>query len=389
MKLLLHIGTHKTGTTALQQFLYANRELLATFGFYYATPPHRLQEVNVIANALNAGNTDVVQTFFAKQLDLAERSGVETILASAENFYAMGVLDAMKRREICVKAVERDRALIETLHSLLPADIGVCQSVCYFRRPDRYAESLYGQHVKKGILFDGTFDEFLPIITPALFYNTHMRAWSDVFGESSCIVRLYEPVKADIVSDFVEHVLGIGDASRFSKAGHLANERVSRDILEFKRQQNATARPNERVIERAILRLLEEEMGSRKLEPDHYQDFLSPDERAALLRLHQPEMEALQATYDIPPFPLFDVDSAKRSWRRYPGLSQHRRQEIQLHYDRIYGRLAFRLARLALRCASLLRKNVPSAGTLLDVLKAYGAKHALRRLMRRIQLGKS
>ena len=128
MKLLLHIGTHKTGTTALQQFLYANRALLAVFGFYYATPPHRLQEVNVIADALNAGNTDVVRTFFAKQLDLAERSGVDTILASAENFYAMSVLDAMKRREICAKAVERDRALIETLHSLLPADIGVCQA---------------------------------------------------------------------------------------------------------------------------------------------------------------------------------------------------------------------------------------------------------------------
>ena len=29
MKLILHIGTHKTGTTALQRFLYANREPLA------------------------------------------------------------------------------------------------------------------------------------------------------------------------------------------------------------------------------------------------------------------------------------------------------------------------------------------------------------------------
>ena len=63
MKLLLHIGTHKTGTTALQQFLYANRELLAACGFHYATPPHRLQEVNRVANALNAGNTDVVRAF--------------------------------------------------------------------------------------------------------------------------------------------------------------------------------------------------------------------------------------------------------------------------------------------------------------------------------------
>ncbi len=54
MKLILHIGTHKTGTTALQQFLYANREPLVGHGFHYATPPH-VQEANLIANALKVG----------------------------------------------------------------------------------------------------------------------------------------------------------------------------------------------------------------------------------------------------------------------------------------------------------------------------------------------
>ena len=39
MKLIVHIGTHKTGTTALQQFLHANRAPLAARGFHYATPP--------------------------------------------------------------------------------------------------------------------------------------------------------------------------------------------------------------------------------------------------------------------------------------------------------------------------------------------------------------
>ena len=75
MKLILHIGTHKTGTTALQQFLHANRASLGMLGFHYATPSHCLQEANVIENALNGGRDDVVYAFFAKQLDLAERRG--------------------------------------------------------------------------------------------------------------------------------------------------------------------------------------------------------------------------------------------------------------------------------------------------------------------------
>jgi hypothetical protein len=387
MKLILHIGTHKTGTTALQQFLYANREPLAACGFHYATPPYGLQEANVVANALNVGKSRVVHAFLTKHMELARQRGAHTILASAENFYAMSVLDAMQRREIYANAVERDHALIETLRSLMPEGMGTSQVVCYFRRPDRYAESLYSQHVKRGIIFDGTFNELLPIVKPALFYNAHMRAWSDVFGKENCIARLYESVSGDIVNDFVLNVINIDDIAQFAHTQNHANKRVSRDVLEFKRLRNRTASPNERDIERTILRLVDETMELRKAEPDYYQDFLSPYERAELLRLVQPEMEALQASFDVPPFPPFDLESAKANWSPYPGLDQQRRQEIELHYDRINRRVAFRLERLTLRSAGFLRTNVPSAGVLLDVLRTFGAKHAFRRLMRRIQLG--
>jgi hypothetical protein len=386
MKLILHIGTHKTGTTALQRFLYANRERLAAHGFHYATPPH-LQEANLIANALNVGKNRVGRDFLAKHLECAHRSGAHTILASAENFYAMSVQAAMQRREVCTNAVERDHALIEILQSLVPENIDVSEIVCYLRRPDRYAESLYSQHVKRGIIFDGTFEEFLPIIKPALFYDKHMSAWSDAFGENNCTVRLYEPVRADVVSDFVREVIGIDDIVQFSVSHNQGNERVSRDVLEFKRLRNKTAKANERDIERTILRLVDEEMELRKTEPDYYQDFLSPDQRAELLELVQPEMEALQRNHNVSPFPAFDLETAKTSWTPYPGLDQQRRREIQWHYDKINRRIVFRLDRLALRSAGFLRRNVPSAGVLLDALKTVGAKHALRRAMRRIQLG--
>ena len=143
--------------------------------------------------------------------------------------------------------------------------------------PGPYAESLYSQHVKRGILFDGTFEAFFQIINPALYYNEHMLAWSDVVGENNCIVRLYEPAKADIVSDFMKNVLGIGDLAPFASMNRRANERVSRDVLEFKRLRNGTTRVTERDMERTILGLLDEEMGFRKAEPDYYQEFLSPN----------------------------------------------------------------------------------------------------------------
>jgi hypothetical protein len=385
MKLILHIGTHKTGTTALQRFLHANRAQLAVCGFHYATPPHGVVHANLIANALSIGKTRVVHTFLAKHTDLARRRGAHTVLLSSENFYAMSVLSSMQRRQIRSDAVERDRILIETLYSLMPEGITTPQVVCYFRRPDRYAESLYNQHVKRGTIFDGTFAKFLPIIRPALFYNACIGSWSGVFGKS--VVRLYEAVTGDIVGDFVRNVMNVDDVNQFRYVDEPANERVGRDLLEFKRMRNRTARFGERDLERTILGLVDKEMDLRTSEPAYYQDFLSPDERAELLRLVEPEMEALQASHDVPAFPPFDLERAKANWTPYPGLGPERRQAIESQYDLISRRFGFRFERLSLRSASLLRRNVPSADVLLDVLRSFGAKHALRRLARRIQLG--
>jgi hypothetical protein len=388
MKLIVHIGTPKTGTTALQQFLHANRQSLAARGFHYATPPHGLPHSNFVANALNAGEKRSVRAFLTKHTDIAHRDGAHTLLVSAENFYAMSVLAAMPRRQACATAVERDHALIETLHSLMPEGIVTAQIVCYFRRPDRYAESLYSQHVKRGISFDGTFDEFLPIIKPALFYNTCMNLWSDVFGKPDCIVRSYESARTDIVRDFLQNVVNVDDIHQVACAQYQGNERVGRDLLEFKRIINRTARFSERDIERTILRLIDEKMELRRSEPECYQDFLSPYRRAELLELVRPELEALQVSYGVPPFPPFDLDSAKANWSPYPGLDQQRRQEIEFHYDRINRRVGFRLERLALRSASLLRRRVPVTGFLLDGLKEMGAKRTLHGFLMGMQSGR-
>jgi hypothetical protein len=377
MKLIVHIGTHKTGTTALQQFLHANRERLPAHGFHYATPRRGIQDANLVANKLNVGKSSFVHAFLAEHVKVARRRRAHTILVSSENFYAMSVLDSMQRRQVCANAVEREQARIEALRSLIPEDIATAQIVCYFRRPDRYAESLYSQHVKRGVIFDGTFDEFLPIIKPALLYNTAMRLWSDVFGEENCIARQYESVGTDIVSDFLPNVMNIDAFGSFTRSQNHANERVGRDLLEFKRLRNKTARVSERDIERTILRLVEGKMELRKAEPEEYQDFLSPNARAELLRLVQPEVDALQASYGVSPFPPFDLEGAKATWKPYPGLGRQRRQEIELHYNRINGRVAVRLERVALRSASLVRRSVPFMGVVLDALKEIGAKRAL------------
>jgi Sulfotransferase domain len=377
MNLILHIGTPKTGTTAVQRFLHRNRHALTEYGFHQATtPPHNLGHANSIADALYASDHRAVQAFLASHVRSARQRGADTVLISAENFYVRNVLLAMQRGEVCRNALEDDRRVVEKLLALLPDELATCRIVCYFRRPDRYAESLYNQHVKRGVI-DGTFDEFLSRIEPVLHYDTCVRSWADVFGRRNFAVRLYDTVKNDVVGDFVTNVLGIQDVAQFSHAHKQENERISRDLLEFKRLKNRTARFSERYLDCAVFHLIEKEVGLLREEPESYQDFLSPDDRAELLRRLQPELDALEASHGVPGFPPFDVEIARATWSPYPGLTRERRKVIELHYDRINARMAFRLERSVTRSAGFLRRTVPGTGVVIDALKRVGAKRAV------------
>jgi hypothetical protein len=104
---------------------------------------------------------------------------------------------------------------------------------------------------------------------------------------------------------------------------------------------------------------------------------LSPDDRAKLLSRLQPELDALEASHGVPGFPPFDLENARATWGPYPGLSRERRQVIELHYDRINRRMAFRLERTVVRSAGFLRRTVPGTGIVIDALKRVGAKRAV------------
>ena len=50
-KLILHIGTHKTGTTTLQSMLESNSEALAANGFTYPAMPLKWKHAHINRNA--------------------------------------------------------------------------------------------------------------------------------------------------------------------------------------------------------------------------------------------------------------------------------------------------------------------------------------------------
>ena len=357
MKLILHIGTHKTGSTALQQFLAANPHSLSALGIHYAVPPTAIK-ASLLVHLLNTNDQRRIREFFMSHIASARRKRAHTLIVSAEGFYGMALVPALCRRQPCADLLDQDHVLISRLLASIPGDGLDTNVVCYFRRPDHFAESWYNQQVKYGSLFSGDFAEFLSLVYPALLYNEYMGRWVDIFGSGNCSARVYEDVSGSIIDDFTHGVLNISDLSPFVATRDAVNERLSRDLLEFKRAVNRNAIYEEMSLERKICQLLDEDVGLRETEPDYYQAFLSPDQRGELLDGLSDEMAALQSSFGLPSFPDFDLEAAKATWRPYPGLAPARQQALERQYSHINRRLRFRVERRLARTRKALRSDV-------------------------------
>ena len=230
-KLVLHVGAHKTGTTALQQNLHQNRILLGACGVSYASAAsaaHLHAYLGPLApgRLLPDGFAVLDPEGLAQSLSAAD---YDLVIASSENFSFFFHKDPI--------------VALEKLLRPLFSDITV---LCYLRRQDRHAISHHQEGAKphrqaEGDLW-GHAPSALPDYSPAhdlyLDYDRRLGLWADVFGADKLTLRVYDRKllkNGDIFADFLAaiglNILGmpsIGDrnvslSATQTKAGHLMN----------------------------------------------------------------------------------------------------------------------------------------------------------------------
>lgn len=196
MRLILHAGTHKTGTTSIQHFVHRHRERLGERGLYYppsytkselAPDHHRL--VRAFVDGPSAGADSLVDSL------QAETPPGGAVLLSSESLYrdvhgchswtGYSRPDAWQRRE----------RYLRDLASML-GDFDVT-FVIFFRRVDEYAESLYKTLIGGGH-FTERFDEHLA--SGALLFD--YRRQIDAIGRHFTDVRVLPYSAQDVITPF-------------------------------------------------------------------------------------------------------------------------------------------------------------------------------------------
>lgn len=229
-KLFIHIGTPKTGSTAIQLFLKENNEILKKFHLIY--PIDFVKEELRGGYYKSGGNiVDIVNGPFS------DEEKAEQIKALADKYTEDIILSC----EVISNRIAHDgNGLIEKIKEICcEYDVII---IMYVRPQIDYYESFYSEHVKYWKITD-SISEFWGSSqswerNPRIMdYKYILQEILKVIPPNNCKVQVYEKTswyQSNICLDFLR-LIGITDFESFHTKNQLVNTSIDPITLEMKR----------------------------------------------------------------------------------------------------------------------------------------------------------
>lgn len=213
MKFFLHIGTEKTGTTAIQRFLEINRSLLDGYGYGTTEKMWYSHYLSIIAYDLDRrdGMTRSNEIYTDKDL-LAYQKKVKSLLLSeikknnCPNFIFSSEL--IQSRLTKINELQRLKNILVELGG------DEFKIIIYIRNPIDTANSLYSTAVKFGSVEDSPPTPGNPYYQRVCNHQKTLEDFGIVFGEENLIPRLYDGKdfkNGSLFEDFIEAIGGTWD----------------------------------------------------------------------------------------------------------------------------------------------------------------------------------
>lgn len=298
-RLIAHIGTHKTGSTAIQRAMLAHAGDLERQGIFYVPLTRETLPLET-STEFDPGAAAAVRAALLESLprDVGDR----TVVISSEAFSG----DVRTGYENAPVMAEFLRAVTDGFETTV---------VVYLRRQDSFVESAYAQLIHMG----GTesFEEYLAGL-PAEAFDWHrlVSTFARRFGADSIVVRRYDrsvlPEHTSILDDFAT-VIG-ADTLPPAPGQESPNRGYSRDALEVARVCNRYLDKDQR----HRLRLMLQATSAK--EPFEPYSFFTGEERRRFLERFEESNARVAEEFVRDGAPLFP-DTAIPPGSDYPGLT--------------------------------------------------------------------
>ncbi|MBR1634520.1 MAG: hypothetical protein IJ682_05590 [Lachnospiraceae bacterium] len=281
----LHIGTAKTGTTAIQRFLPMNREILNRWDYDHPLMPFHFPRMGDGRNAhfLTLWNDDSKwakrwDKGFAVIKEAAERFG--HIIMSDEVLWAAGAQDGFWER-------------VTDGFSRTGVELVI---VVYLRRQDEMAESHWNQMVKGKPKLSQGFSEFVTAgeyeASFPLEYDKGLDRIASFVGKDNIIVRAYEAgqfIEGSLFADFLDAV-GLSLTDEYAFPEHVVNTRLPENVVEIKRLINTVDSYKDAEVPNYFREVIRQAYGLEMLNeiPKHKVGRFSAEERRSFMERFEP-----------------------------------------------------------------------------------------------------
>ncbi|MCC4288864.1 class I SAM-dependent methyltransferase [Vreelandella aquamarina] len=328
-----HIGTHKTGTTALQKFFVDNREVLEKKGFRYD-----------FYNDSEMNQGYLVKPEKWEGLIFDEN---KNYIISGEDFYS--------------HILNIPRVIKERL-----SDFNV-NFVVYFKRQDLMKQSVYNQIVKMhGFTKEITADNHYN-----LNYYDFLKKLEKQFPEGKLTVRVYEKGQFEggsIFSDFLK-ILNLDLTNEYQVEKKVVNPSLTTEKMEFTRYLNRLGLPIGFRTQLSRL-VVKSALESNEVSLFRKQDLISPQQAKKLLAQYEPGNQAIAKEFlgreDGKLF--YEEVTEDPNWKPFPGLTKEVAQTILQKMAELDKQALEQLYQLIMATSERKQEFVQSANFLMPLL---------------------
>lgn len=215
MKLILHIGTEKTGTTSLQKWMGVNRAAILRQGVLYPRALGQSRHIFASMYAADFENADPIAYQIHK---IADQTGLERFRESTREKLRAEVAGNADASTCLVsdeglQAVLQRPEEVERLHKLFGGLYDSVQVVIVLRSQLDYAISLASTFSRLGFTIDRTWFEAISPEISRYNYDRLVRMWENAFGAENVRIMPYKRAPRSIPA--FQELLGLKDDADF------------------------------------------------------------------------------------------------------------------------------------------------------------------------------